>query len=327
MHMKIGNLNFDNNIFLAPMAGVTDITYREICVEMGSGLVYSEMVSAKGLYYNSENTKALMQISEKEKPIALQIFGSNPKIMANACCEFNKNDDICIIDVNMGCPAPKIVRNGEGSALMKTPKLAYEIVKELKKESIKPVTVKIRKGFDKDNINAVEFAKYMEDAGADAIAVHGRTREQMYEGKADWNIIKKVKDAVSIPVIGNGDVFHGEDAVNLFNETGCDGIMIARGVMGNPWIFGQIRDAIQGKVINYPSGSEKIEICLRHYKKAVRYIGEGKAVREMRKHVAWYIKGLNNCTKIKSMINTEISIDRAVDILLEYKNELENEES
>lgn len=323
--MKIGNLNFENNLFLAPMAGVTDIAFREICVEMGCGLVYTEMISAKGLYYNSENTKVLMQISEKEKPLAVQIFGSDPKIMAHSCYDFNNNDNICLIDINMGCPAPKIVKNGEGSALMKTPKLAYEIVKELKKVSTKPISVKIRKGYDNDNINAVEFAKYMEDAGADAISVHGRTRQQMYEGKADWSIIKKVRDTVSIPVIGNGDVFYGEDAVNLFSETKCDGIMVARGAMGNPWIFRQIKDAMANKKITYPSDGDKIETCLKHYKNAVKYFGEGKAVREMRKHVAWYVKGLNNCTKIKNMINSESNASNVIEILLEFKNELEKE--
>lgn len=318
--MKIGNLEFYNNVFLAPMAGVTDISFRGLCKEMGCDLVYTEMISAKGLYYGSKNTKQLLQVSEEEKPIAVQIFGNDPKVMAKACEIFNENNDICVIDINMGCPVPKIVKNGEGSALMKSPKLAAEIVKEMKKVSQKPVTVKFRKGFDENNINAVDFAKEMEQAGAEVVTVHGRTRAQMYEGKADWNIIKEVKDAVKIPVIGNGDVFSAQDAIQLNKLTNCDGIMVARGSMGNPWIFKQITQALKGEEVIYPSDEEKIEMSIRHLKLAIHYHGEAKAVREMRKHIAWYIKGVRNCTDIKNKINAEKDSKNVMKILLEYKN-------
>lgn len=250
--MNIGNLIFHNNVFLAPMAGFTDIAFREICKELGCGLVYTEMVSAKALYYESNNTKELCVISNKEKPVALQLFGHEPEIMANAVEFFNDNNDVCILDVNMGCPAPKIVKNGDGSALMKDPKLASEIIKAMKKVAKKPITVKFRKGFDKNNINAVEFAKVMEQSGADAITIHGRTREQMYEGKADWTIISKVKNAVSIPVIGNGDVFSAEDAIEMINKTNCDGVMVGRGAQGNPWIFKQINEKLRENMYIIP---------------------------------------------------------------------------
>lgn len=320
--MRIGKLNFENNIFLAPMAGVTDIAYRGLCKEMGCGLVYTEMVSAKALYYGSENTEELLRVSEEEVPVAVQIFGSEPLIMAKICERFNEDKNFCIIDINMGCPAPKIVKNGEGSALMKNPKLAAEIVKEIRKAVDKPVTVKFRKGFTKDSVNAVEFAKEMEAAGAFALTIHGRTREQMYEGEADWDIIRQVKESVRIPVIGNGDVKTAEDAKEIVAVSKCDGIMIGRGSMGNPWIFKQIAEALKGKPVSIPRDTEKIDLAIRHYELAIKYHGQDKAIREMRKHIAWYIKGMPNCTEIKDRINVEKDSSVVLEMLESYKNSL-----
>lgn len=317
--IKISNLYFDNNVFLAPMAGVTDIAFRGLCKEMGCGLVYTEMVSAKALYYGSENTEKMLQVSEEERPVAVQIFGSEPYTMAKVCDYFNDNKDICLIDINMGCPAPKIVNNGEGSALMKNPELAASIIKEVKKASSKPVTVKFRKGFNKDNINAVEFAKIMEEAGADAITLHGRTREQMYEGNADWEVIGNVKKSVSIPVIGNGDVKTIEDVKNIISISNCDGVMIGRGAMGNPWIFKQIADEQKGKTPQQPTFNDKLDMCIRHYQLSIKYNGEYKAVREMRKNIAWYIKGIPNCTEIKNKVNVLEDSDKVIEILYQYK--------
>jgi nifR3 family TIM-barrel protein len=322
--MNIGNVEFENNIFLAPMAGVTDKPFRILCKEMGCGFVYTEMVSSKGLFYNSDKTKLMLDIDDREFPVGVQLFGSDPNIMGEMAYEVSKDDKVSIIDVNMGCPAPKIVKNCEGSALMKDPKLASDIIYEVSKKSLVPVTVKFRKGWDDDNINAVEFAKMAENSGASAVTVHGRTRKQMYEGNADWDIIRKVKQSVNIPVIGNGDVFSPEDAKRMLDETGCDGVLVARGAMGNPWIFKRIIHYLStGEMLPEPSPKGRIDMAIRHTNMMVEYKGENIGVKEMRKHIAWYIKGLKNATSVKNMINTINSKEELIDVLLSYKRDVE----
>ena len=301
--MKIGNLELENNVFLAPMAGVTDLPFRILCKEMGCGLVYSEMVSAKGILYDNKNTTELLEIDPKERPVAVQLFGSDPEILG-AMAKKIETYPIDIIDVNMGCPAPKIVKNGEGSCLMKTPELVGKIVKSLVESQSKPVTIKFRKGFDDDHVNAVEIAKIAEANGASAVAVHGRTREQYYSGKADWDIIKQVKAAVNIPVIGNGDVFTPQDAKNLFEHTGCDAIMVGRGAQGNPWIFKRILHYLEtGELLPEPTGEERVEKALRHAQMLIDYKGEYIGVREMRKHMAWYMKGMPGAAELRGKLN------------------------
>lgn len=301
--MKIGSLTLENNVFLAPMAGVTDLPFRILCKEMGCGLVYSEMVSAKGILYDNKNTTELLEIDPKERPVAVQLFGSDPEILG-AMAKKIESYPIDIIDVNMGCPAPKIVKNGEGSCLMKTPELVGKIVKSLVESQSKPVTIKFRKGFDDDHINAVEIAKIAEANGAAAVAVHGRTREQYYSGKADWDIIKQVKAAVHIPVIGNGDIFTPQDAKNLLEHTGCDAIMVGRGAQGNPWIFKRILHYLEtGELLPEPTAEERVEKALRHSQMLIDYKGEYVGIREMRKHMAWYMKGLPGAAELRGKLN------------------------
>lgn len=317
--MKIGNIKLDNNVFLAPMAGVTDLAFRILCKEMGAGLVVSEIVSSKGMYYKDSGTKTLLQVDPKERPIAMQIFGSDPEIMANIVEEYlNPREDIDIIDINMGCPAPKIVKNGDGSALMKDPKLARQVLREVVKASTKPVTLKIRMGWDHDSINGIDIAKIAEEEGISALTIHARTRDMFYSGEADWNFIKKVKENVSIPVIGNGDIFEPEDGVRMFEVTNCDAVAIGRGAQGNPWIFKRIINLMNGKEDILPSPEEKIHTCIRHLNLVCSIKGERVGVREMRKHVAWYLKGLRNSNEIKNHIYTIDNMEEMKRTLLEY---------
>ncbi|WP_026477003.1 tRNA dihydrouridine synthase DusB [Alkaliphilus transvaalensis] len=316
--MKIGNVEINNNVFLAPMAGVTDLPFRLICMSMDCGMVYTEMVSGKGLYYGDKKTEELLKIEEEEKPVAIQIFGSDPDVMARAAYLLNDRENI-ILDINMGCPAPKIIKNGDGSALMKNPQLAGAVIKAVVRESVKPVTVKIRKGWDENHVNAVEMAKMIEDSGGQAVTVHGRTREQFYSGKADWDIIREVKKSVKIPVIGNGDVFSVDDAIELLKHTNCDGVMIGRGSQGNPWLFKRIHHYIQtGEVIPGPDLREKIDLIKKHLKLVVDIKGEYIAIREMRKHIAWYMKGYKNTAQLRNTINHITSQEGMVNLLEEY---------
>lgn len=321
--MRIGNLNLDNNIFLAPMAGVTDLPFRILCREMGAGLVFSEMVSSKGMYYNDENTKDLLAIDERERPVAIQIFGSDPDIMAYSVEKFlNNREDIDIIDINMGCPAPKIVKNGDGSALMKDEKLVEKILTSVVKVSSKPITCKFRMGWDHESINGIEIGKIAEASGVSAITIHGRTRDMFYSGEADWEYIKMVKQNVSIPVIGNGDVFEPKDAISLFKETGCDAISIGRGSLGNPWIFKRVLNLIKGEDDCPPSNEDIINMAIRHLNMVCDFKGERVGVREMRKQLAWYLKGMKNSNEIKNKINTIEEKDKMEKILLDYLNTL-----
>lgn len=310
--MKIGNVEIKNNVFLAPMAGITDLAYRSICKEFGAGLVYTEMISAKGIYYNDEKTKLLTQIDEKERPVAIQIFGSDADIMANVAKRMSEKADI--IDINMGCPAPKVVKNDDGSKLMLNPVLIDEITYKVVKSSTVPVTVKIRKGWNDENVNAVEIAKILEKNGVSAVAVHGRTREQFYSGIADWDIIKKVKESVNIPVIGNGDIIDIDSANKMIEYTGCDAIMVGRAALGKPWIFKEI---IEQNKIDMKQ-EELYKIIKKHYDLLSELKGEYIAVREMRKHISWYIKGLPLATQIRNQINMLESKEEVLELLYMY---------
>jgi nifR3 family TIM-barrel protein len=301
--LSIGGVTLPNNLILGPMAGVTDLPFRLLCKEQGAGLLCMEMVSAKAILYKNKNTEALLTTEPTERPVSLQLFGSDPDIMAEIAKQIEERP-FDILDINMGCPVPKIVNNGEGSALMKNPKLAGEIIRKTASAIKKPVTVKIRKGFDDDHVNAVEMAKIAEGSGAAAVAVHGRTREQYYSGKADWDIIRQVKEAVSIPVIGNGDLRTAEDVIAMQEQTGCDGFMIARGAQGNPWIFRQILHYFEtGEPMERPSVEEVAATILRHARMMIAYKGEYTGMHEIRKHAAWYTTGYPNSSQFRRQIN------------------------
>lgn len=322
MSIQIGNVTVEGNLFLGPMAGVTDLPFRILCKEQGADFIYTEMVSAKGILYKNKNTEVLLEVKEKERPVALQLFGADPKIMSEMAKKIEQRN-FDVIDINMGCPVPKVVNNGEGSALMKNPKLVGEIVSAMTKILEKPVTVKIRKGFGAEDANAVEIAKIVEDSGGAAVAVHGRTREQYYSGKADWDIIHKVKEAVSIPVIGNGDIFEPEDAKRMLEETGCDGVMLARGVRGNPWLFRQTKTYLEtGKILPKPPIEEVIETIMRHAQMQIAFKGDYIGMREMRKHVAWYTTGYPQSAKLRGKINEIENISDLQYLLENYGKQL-----
>lgn len=315
MRLQIGNVKLENNLILAPMAGVTDLPFRVLCREEGCGLLYTEMVSAKAILYKNKNTKELLEVDSSERPIAVQLFGSDPQILG-AMAHQIEDGPYDLIDLNMGCPVPKVAGNGEGSALMKNPKLVEEILSTMVRSVKKPVTVKFRKGFDDEHVNAVEIAKIAESCGVSAVAVHGRTREQYYSGTADWDIIRQVKEAVSIPVIGNGDIFTPQDAKRCLEETGCDGLMIGRGARGNPWIFKRTAHYLEtGELLAEPTGAEIGEMILRHARMQVKMKGEYIGMKEMRKHVAWYTAGLPHSASMRRASNELETLEQLENLL------------
>ena len=314
--LKIGNVTLENNILLAPMAGITNLPFRVICEKFNPGLVYTEMVSSKGLFYDDKKTEKLLNMKNEKRPVAVQIFGNDIEAMAYSAKKISKIADI--IDINMGCPAPKVVKNGDGSKLMLDIELSRKIIQAVVENSSVPVTVKIRKGWDKDHINCIEFAKMAEQAGACAITIHGRTRDEFYSGTADWEIIKKLKQEVSIPVIGNGDIKSPQDALKMFEYAGVDGIMIGRAAIGNPWIFMQIQEYLQnGKIIEI-SNEKRLKIILEHINLQVEELGENTGIKEMRKHMTYYLKGLKDASAIRQKINTIETQKELVECITEY---------